>query len=47
MPTPATNLGSDEFGRLVRMYHRPTNAKRGPKMYQSSPVIFFLVAYRM
>jgi hypothetical protein len=30
MPTPATNFGSEEFGRRVRMYHRPTNAMRGP-----------------
>jgi hypothetical protein len=30
MPTPATNLGSAEFGRRVKQYHRPTNAKRGP-----------------
>jgi hypothetical protein len=30
MPTPATNLGRDEFGRRVRTYHRPTSAKRGP-----------------
>lgn len=38
MPTPATNLGSDEFGRRVKMYQRPTNAKRGPKIGSAGPV---------
>lgn len=31
-PTPAMNLGSDELGRRVRMYHSPTSAKRGPRI---------------
>lgn len=30
IPTAAVNVGSDELGRRVRIYHSPTNAKRGP-----------------
>ena len=32
MPTPATNFGSDELGRRVKMYHNATNANRGPAL---------------
>jgi len=39
IPTPATNLGSVEFGRRVRQYQRPTNAKRGPMFRFSQDVI--------
>lgn len=35
IPTPATNLGSEEFGRRVKMYHRPHSANRGPAQYVS------------
>ena len=29
-PVPATNLGSAELGRAVRIYQRKTRANRGP-----------------
>ena len=32
MPINATNLGSVEFGRAVRRYHKVTSAKRGPDL---------------
>jgi len=35
MPTPATNFGSVEFGRRVKIYQRPTNTKRGPEQLVS------------
>jgi hypothetical protein len=38
IPTPATNLGSVEFGLRVRTYHRPTNATRGPGLCSVVPV---------
>jgi hypothetical protein len=45
-PIKATNLGSVEFGRAVRRYHKATSANRGPgsvsAMHACEPISFYI-----
>jgi hypothetical protein len=44
-PMDATNPGSFELGLRVRMYHRPTSAKRGPARIKRIQKVSFLSSH--